>query len=82
MYFHLRQLLVKSHNKSGLLFTVDRLENSPLIFKMSANKGRQLQWCISIDKTNANEIITDSSDGILVNTSEYEQTLSSTNLDF
>jgi hypothetical protein len=49
---------------------------------MLANKGRQLQRCVSRDKANGNENITDSSDGILVNTSEYEQTLSSSNLDF
>jgi len=81
LYLQLRQSLVKSQNKSGLLFTVDRLENSPLIFNMLANKCRQLQWCVSNDKTNANENITDSSDGVLVNTSEYEQPLRSTNQD-
>ena len=80
MYLQLRQSLVKSQNKSGLLFTVDRLVNSPLIFKILTNKCRQLQWCISKDKTNEN--ITDSSDGVLVNTCEYEQTLRCTNLDF
>lgn len=69
LYLQLRQSLVKSQNKSGLLFTVDRLDNSPLIFNILANKCRQLQWCVCNDKTNANENITDSSDGVLVNTS-------------
>ena len=77
----LRQTLVKSQNKSALLFTIDTLNNSPLIFKLLANKCRQLQWCVSKDKTNTNENITDSSDGALENTSKYKQTLRSTNLD-